>query len=144
MFIFGFFMFILVLLIATIDRLSIVNLVDVRSLFIILGSMLAVLLSTNSIKDFLYGFKSVLTNKPINDIKQIDKCIKLFYTLDTATIIAGLISAIISVILLLTSLDDLSTIGPATASTLFSILYSLSISIIVIRPIKYRLEKMKD
>ncbi len=112
-------------------------------LFVILGFNISVLIGTKSIKDFIYAFRIVFTDKESYDRSKLKRGISIINLLIKVTIGSGGIGALIGYISLLAYLDDPSIIGSSVSIMLLWVLYSLSIVVFWLLPAKYILEKKK-
>lgn len=117
--------------------------INTISLLIILGINFAVIIGTRSIRDFTYAIK-VLSSKEINNNKNnLTNSISLFHLLWKSTLGAGIIGFIIGIVSLFRTIDNPSTVGPALAVSITSVLYSIIIAIGIFLPALYILKRVE-
>lgn len=117
--------------------------INTISLLIILGINFAVIIGTRSIRDFTYAIK-VLSSKEFNNNKNnLTNSISLFNLLWKSTLGAGIIGFIIGIVSLFRTIDNPSTVGPALAVSITSVLYSIIIAIGIFLPALYILKRVE-
>lgn len=114
--------------------------IELNSMLIILGGILATLVSTRSFSLFFKGIRVILRRDYhiTNDEKRA--CSALFSLLSKISVVSGVIGFIIGTLMLLKSLDDIYKLGPSIALSLLTILYGLIIGYFVFMPAKFSIE----
>ncbi len=143
MFILGFIIFLVLAYFSISSCAEISYFINFPILFMILCFNISVIIGTKSIRDFIYAFKIVFTDKESSELSKLNRGISIIDLLVKVTIGSGCIGALIGFISLLAYLDDPSIIGSSVSIMLFWALYSLSIVVFCLLPAKYILEKKK-
>ena len=125
-------------------QMPVSSFIDIQNFIMIIGFNIAVLISINGYKDFKTGFKIAYGKGNFDDLSQIKKSFLLFKMLCKTSIIAGFISSLTGLIILLVTLDDVTQIGPPLGIMLLSLIYGLSLLLIVFIPTRFRLEKLLE
>jgi flagellar motor component MotA len=110
----------------------------------VFGLFFIYLLSSNGLKDFVFGIKAGFKKGFTGDVKKVKSALNVYNNLYKCAFIIGAIGFILGLIALLSIFDFNMTnsIGPAIALSLFPFLYSLLFIFIIVMPIKNRLEKL--
>lgn len=132
---------IVIIVLTTLFYGSIYGIIDMPSLFLVLGINVAIIIGTGSIKDFLYGLKLCVSKNTTPDKNKLSNSIRLFRLLFKTSIGSGFIGLLIGFISLFSSLSDPASIGPHSSISLISVLYGLVLAFGVISPIIFVLER---
>lgn len=117
--------------------------IDFPSFIFILLSNIAILITTNSIKNFLYGIKLLVVKNIEVDSDKIKESIEVFSLLDKASLIISILGILIGFISMSGNLAEPSSLGVHMAVLLLVPLYSAMINIIMIKPAKFMLIKIQ-
>lgn len=107
-------------------------LIDLQSLFAVVGISLGMLIITGMLKDFVYGFRICYGTKNIVSCECVMKSYVAMKLVMVTAILAGLFTAIISIVALLGNLADFSTVGNKLIIVLMSIMYSIGINLLLL------------
>ena len=118
--------------------------IDLPSFIFILLSNIAVLITTNTIKDFSYGLKLLVMKNTEVDSDRIRESIELFTLLNKASLVISVVGVLIGLINMLGSLDDPSSLGPYLAVSFLVPLYSAIVNIVIIKPARFILIKIQN
>lgn len=116
--------------------------VDPLSIVFVLLSNIALVIATKSMKSFIYGVKVISSSKTEIHKKKLSESIEVFSLLLKTSIGIGFIGFIIGLIALLHVLDDPTSIGPAIAVSLLTVLYSVLFATLILIPAKFLLNKI--
>lgn len=114
---------------------------DGPALFFMLAFLLLTLWGTGAIKDFTNGIKIGLGFKKTYSMLELKKAEQTLHLIMRSQLFCGCIIATMSIISMLYHMEMPSTIGPALALGLVSILYALIISLIL-TPFKSRIHML--
>ena len=117
--------------------------IDLPSFIFILLSNIAVLITTNTIKDFSYGIKLLIMKNIEVDSGRIRESIELFTLLNKASLVISILGVLIGLINMGGNLEEPSSLGAYMAVSLLVPLYSAMINIILIKPAKFMLIKIQ-
>lgn len=108
---------------------------DTPSLLIILLLCISILLSAGLFKDFNNAFRIALSKKKDKNLIEIKRGIEAINLAVRTLLCSGFFFFILSLFVILRSLDDLSMLGPHIAVAVLTCIYTLAITIILL-PIK--------
>ena len=117
--------------------------IDLPSFIFILLSNIAVLITTNTIKDFSYGIKLLVMKNTEVDSSRIRESIELFSLLNKASLVISIVGVLIGLINMGGNLDEPSSLGAYMAVSLLVPLYSAMLNIIIIKPVRFMLIKIQ-
>ena len=105
---------------------------DIPSLILTVGFLILGLGISGQLKDFIVGLKAAYVGKHVLDKVQIEKA---EYALDFGikiVLITGVITALISFVTIMASLDDPSAMGPNLAVATLTVLYGIVLSMVLL------------
>lgn len=117
--------------------------IDVPNFIFVLLSNLAVLITTNTIKDFSYGIKLLIMKNTEVDSSRIRDSIELFTLLNKASLVISIVGVLIGLISMGGNLDEPSSLGSYMAVSFLVPLYSAMLNIIIIKPVRFMLIKIQ-
>ncbi len=141
MFIIGIIIFLAIIFATILAGAPLYAFLDLMSLFIVLGLYFAVLVSTSSLKDFAYGMKCIVKKKFQPETNMILQSIETFKLLDRVTLGIGLTGLIMGIVGILSSLTDLTLLGPSFAVALLVGFYCILLNTIYIKTSVFILKK---
>lgn len=135
MYFIGVILFFVVMFVLGISNGSVALLVDFPSILLILALSIPTLMASGLLPDFLKGFK--LMGQKVNYYSKIDleRILEAHKLATSVLFLSGGMVIVLSAAIILTTLDDLSHLGPSLALALFSVLYSLILNALIL-PIK--------
>ncbi len=135
MYFIGVILFFVVMFVLGISNGSVALLVDFPSILLILALSIPTLVASGLLPDFLKGFK--LMGQKVNYYSKIDleRILEAHKLATSVLFLSGGMVIVLSAAIILTTLDDLSHLGPSLALALFSVLYSLILNALIL-PIK--------
>ncbi|WP_202710968.1 MotA/TolQ/ExbB proton channel family protein [Sporosalibacterium faouarense] len=116
-------------------------LIYLPSILFVLLSNLAILISTNSFKSLLHGFRILILNNIEIRKSDLDESIKTFELLIKSSILISLLGFIIGTVNMLHRLTDPSSVGPYMSLALLIIFYSIVLDLVVLIPGNFLLKK---
>ncbi|MTI48094.1 MAG: hypothetical protein FH761_09645 [Firmicutes bacterium] len=116
-------------------------LIYLPSILFVLLSNLAILISTNSFKSLLHGFRILILNNIEIRKSDLDESIKTFELLIKSSILISLLGFIIGTVNMLHRLTDPSSVGPHMSLALLIIFYSIVLDLVVLIPGNFLLKK---
>ena len=135
MYFIGVILFFVVMFVLGVSNGSVALLVDFPSILLILALSIPTLMASGLLPDFLKGFK--LMGQKVNYYSKIDleRILEAHKLATSVLFLSGGMVIVLSAAIILTTLDDLSHLGPSLALALFSVLYSLILNALIL-PIK--------
>lgn len=117
-------------------------LMDLQSFIIVVGMSISALMITGMLRDFVYGFCICYGSKKSVDRESILKSYIAMKLVMVTSILAGIFTAIISIVAILGNLRDFSMLGIKLITALMSVWYSIIINLLLL-PTWIRLYKLK-
>lgn len=139
MYIIGVFVFLIVAVLVIVSFGSMVTYLDLFSLLVIIMLVIPMLLASGAHKDFNRAFRLALNKKTEPGIKELERAGTAVATARKLIILSGILDSLISMICILTRLDDIAYLGPNVSVAILSLLYAVILNIILV-PIEHRLK----
>ena len=117
--------------------------IDFPSFKYILLSNIALLITTNSIKNFAYGIKLLIVKNIEVDSDKIKESIEVFSLLNRASLVISILGVLIGLIGMCGKLEEPSSLGVYMAVLLLVPFYSAMANIMIIKPAKFMLIKIQ-
>lgn len=129
--------------ITVINDVSLSSYIEVNGLIIILGSIIAILLSTGFFKAFVNGLKVLFIKDFALTEDEKKDCITIYSLLVKTTLIGGILGVLVGILIILAKLGGQERIGPPIGLSILSLFYGLICSYFIFLPAKIRIEKSR-
>ena len=118
---------------------SLVSFLDYPTLFVIVGIILLMLLSTKTTKAFFRAFRLFLKINDSTPVPEVEQSLLAVKLVIITAIAAGAMVTVVSFNTLLYNMSDPSSLGPNAAAACLSIFYSTTITLFLI-PVAMKLK----
>lgn len=115
---------------------------DVPSFLIVTGFDLTALLVSGTFADFAHGMKQLFKKETVLTKDELLGAASAFGLMNVCSIYGGILGAVMGLVLMLASVMTPEQIGPFMAVALITIVYGLSLSIMIFLPGRSRFIKM--